>query len=1034
MVVARSREPLILDFPPTPSVVADARRATADALASWGLGSLADDLGTAVSELVTNAVLHAGTEILVVLRPLGTGVRLEVSDAAPHLLPREVVQPPIDWFAGVDDDWDPLEAETMTGRGLLLVSTLADRWGVDQGELTKTVWAEFATGAPHDATAARTTSGRAPRPVPEAGVPIRLLGVPVRLALKTFTNVDDLVRELRVSEPTHGEVARLARVLLDDTRRAQGETFLEDARAAAQRGERLLDAEVRSSPAEAASVREVYDVIKRLGELAAEGVLLAAPPGEELQGFRHWCVQETERQLAGWEPTPCPFPVTAEDDPVVAEATRQALARLVTPPADAATLLTRLSRTSAALVVSADLQSAVELVLAAAADELGASSASLCLVSADAITMELAATTRAAEVTRERWKRFSVSEDVPAVEALRTRAPVLLQTIHELHTRFPAIVDVPLGEGGAMAFLPVGADAVLIVGFPSERLFDEVDRAFLGALASVTAQAVTRLRAEVLAEANVETEARFRTMADAAPVLMWMADVDGQADWFNRGWLDFRGRMLEEEVGEGWKEGVHPEDLDRLVEVYLGALARRDLYEHDYRLRRADGTYRWIFDRGVPRHLPDGAFAGYVGSCVDIDDRKAAEDEARRAHEQLSFLTAVTDGVTASLDAIEVLQVVLRLSVPALADVAFAYLHDGDVLQRVAVEAGDHTGFEAWEAADAVPVDGPKDVSVAFLTGRVQRTTFDDESLAGAPPALRAAIRNGGLDRGVAVPISSPRGDRLGVLGFAVSAADRAHSLDDLGLVHELAARVGVAVENALLYQWQHTLAEQLQQAVLPDALPDVPGVVVDACYRPASMGAEVGGDWYDAFVLRDGRVGLAVGDVSGHGLEAASAMSRLRNALRAYALGGDPPASVLSCLCDFHDDSEVFATVLYGILHPGSGELRWVNAGHIAPLLRRGESVRRLDAAVGPPIGVDPSYRYEENVVSLAEGDALLACTDGLVERRGEHLDIGMADLARAFAVAGPIQGIADSVVDAVLGVRGHDDDVCVLAVERRR
>jgi PAS domain S-box-containing protein len=127
-----------------------------------------------------------------------------------------------------------------------------------------------------------------------------------------------------------------------------------------------------------------------------------------------------------------------------------------------------------------------------------------------------------------------------------------------------------------------------------------------------------------------EVEQRFRIMADAAPVLLWMSRTDGLCTFFNQTWLDFTGRTQEQEWGVGWAEGVYFEDLQRCLDTYVDAFNRREKFEMEYRLRRADGEYRWILDRGVPRLWPDGTFAGFIGSCIDITDRKLAERELQR--------------------------------------------------------------------------------------------------------------------------------------------------------------------------------------------------------------------------------------------------------------------------------------------------------------------------------------------------------------------------------------------------------------------
>jgi PAS domain S-box-containing protein len=143
--------------------------------------------------------------------------------------------------------------------------------------------------------------------------------------------------------------------------------------------------------------------------------------------------------------------------------------------------------------------------------------------------------------------------------------------------------------------------------------------------------------AQLRAEARLrETEERFRTMANSAPVLLWLAGRDSECEFFNDVWLNYTGRTMEEELGVGWAEGVHPEDLQSMLDTYTSGFARREPFTMEYRLRRADGVYRWMLDTGVPRYEADGTFAGYVGSCVDITERKDAEATLRRLADNLA--------------------------------------------------------------------------------------------------------------------------------------------------------------------------------------------------------------------------------------------------------------------------------------------------------------------------------------------------------------------------------------------------------------
>ena len=132
--------------------------------------------------------------------------------------------------------------------------------------------------------------------------------------------------------------------------------------------------------------------------------------------------------------------------------------------------------------------------------------------------------------------------------------------------------------------------------------------------------------------------AEYRLLVEHSPVLIWRAGLDAKCDYFNETWLAFTGRTLEQEMGDGWAEGVHPEDFDRCVKHYLDHFHRRQAFEMEYRLRRHDGEYRWIFDRGAPYADDSGAFAGFIGSCIDVDERRRAQEASQmHSEEQLAL-------------------------------------------------------------------------------------------------------------------------------------------------------------------------------------------------------------------------------------------------------------------------------------------------------------------------------------------------------------------------------------------------------------
>lgn len=134
-----------------------------------------------------------------------------------------------------------------------------------------------------------------------------------------------------------------------------------------------------------------------------------------------------------------------------------------------------------------------------------------------------------------------------------------------------------------------------------------------------------------------ESEARFRHLADTAPVLIWMSDTTKLCNYFNKSWLDFTGRTIEQELGNGWIDRVHPDDFQRCFDTYTSSFDARREFKMEYRLRRFDGEHRWLLDHGIPRYTPDGEFLGYIGSCIDIHDRKQAEEQIHQLNEELEY-------------------------------------------------------------------------------------------------------------------------------------------------------------------------------------------------------------------------------------------------------------------------------------------------------------------------------------------------------------------------------------------------------------
>ncbi len=289
-----------------------------------------------------------------------------------------------------------------------------------------------------------------------------------------------------------------------------------------------------------------------------------------------------------------------------------------------------------------------------------------------------------------------------------------------------------------------------------------------------------------------------------------------------------------------------------------------------------------------------------------------------------------------------------------------------------------------------------------------------------------------GLHSMLGVPMIAG-GELVGVLHVG-SVTHRGFGESEVATMQLLADRLAMAIQVEALEE-NRTATMALQRSLLPSTLPDVPGLDFGARYVP---GAEtgLGGDWYDLFSLPGDRLGVVMGDVSGHGLDAAVIMGRLRSALRAYALDCESPAEVLAKLDRKanHFEHGAMATVAYGIIGPDREALTLSLAGHLPPVLALpGEAARLVDSPPDPPIGLTigvPERRT--TVVELPSEGVLVFYTDGLVERRDRPVDVGMEQLAAAVRAGDP-ERVCAQVMAAMIGNRPAQDDVAVLAIRRR-
>ena len=259
--------------------------------------------------------------------------------------------------------------------------------------------------------------------------------------------------------------------------------------------------------------------------------------------------------------------------------------------------------------------------------------------------------------------------------------------------------------------------------------------------------------------------------------------------------------------------------------------------------------------------------------------------------------------------------------------------------------------------------------------------------------APREVYRVYGEDEFLADPLCDERMRKLPAAAGARRLTERRRFAEDLASRLEISSS-----ETTRLYAEQRSIALTLQHALLPDALPQIPGVQTSAQYRAGARGVEIGGDWYDVIALGDGDLLLVVGDVSGRGLPAAATMATLRYAIHAYAAQGDPPARILTKLSDLVSvaDSHQLATVLCAVVDIESRTISIASAGHLPPLVISGGVGEYVELKAGLPVGVETGTLYTSTTISVPPGATFLAFTDGLVEHR-DDLEQGLSRLREA-------------------------------------
>ncbi len=589
----------------------------------------------------------------------------------------------------------------------------------------------------------------------------------------------------------------------------------------------------------------------------------------------------------------------------------------------------------------------------------------------------------------------------------------------------PALETIPFimlsaraGQAAAIEGLTRGADDYLVKPFSSEELLARV-YAQLSA-AAIRERATGQLRA---------SEERFRTLAASMPHIVLEGEREHGVTFLSEAYGSYTGVPAETGFGDGWLSAVHPDDAAEVSRTWRAALASGMDFACELRLRRSDGVYRWHAGRALVQNDGSGALR-WTGTITDIHDM-------RRSGQERAFLSDASRILSQSLDLETTLSNVASLAIPQFADWCQIDLKNrGDTIRTVAiahVDAHKHALAQRFVGQIHLNPHGERAVPYTLRTGRTDLIGDDVLSIAAGAVGDDRELelyKRLGLHSAVCVPIASNE-RTLGVIALNYGDSGRQYTADDLPVLEELGRRVGIAVQRAYEFEREHRVAQSFQEASLPSALPRLDGAYFDAVYARASDEAQVGGDWYDAVRLADGRVVVSIGDVAGNGLRAAVTMGNMRQIIRGIAQVHADPALMLDAadraLREEHPDQ--FVTAFVGVYDPVTAQFAYASAGHPPPMLRHADGLIELLSDGGLPLGLRHLTKQDGKTVAMRPGSHLVLYTDGLTEasRRPADGEDALRSLLRDGAIL-TASHPAQALKEAVFVAGPPTDDVAIL------
>jgi PAS domain S-box-containing protein len=556
----------------------------------------------------------------------------------------------------------------------------------------------------------------------------------------------------------------------------------------------------------------------------------------------------------------------------------------------------------------------------------------------------------------------------------------------------------------------------------------------------------TRLSDDLRASELLELVAIVESSEDA----IISKDLDGTIRSWNLGAERLYGYSPAEAIGRPIAM-LAPPDREDEIPMIIERIRRGERVEHfETRRRHKDGHDVYVSLTVSPVRGEDGAVVAASIIARDITKRHEAEVALRESERRLQAALAesrrnqrVAESARREAEALA-----RRLEdIRGVVEVGHTHSSLDELLQGLLQYV--HGRLES-DATSILLVDDDKKFEQRVAIGRVDDRTvamfatvsqslihrvferhapilLDDTRGIGEPRA-----RGPGVGSLIGVPLLV-RGELIGSLCTG-QLERRAFTTDDVHLLQLTADRAAIAIANARLYENATSVAETLQRSLLPKRLPSSPSAQVAARYVPAARGMEVGGDWYDAVELSDGRLVLMVGDVVGHGIEAAATMGQLRHALRAFVLEGHSPSSAIEQLESVTSYEERgMATIVCLVVDPATGSARFANAGHPPPLLLRPDGgAAYLEGGRSLPVGVLKDCAHDEAEVWIEPGSTILLYTDGLVERRGASIDDGFDRLVET-ATRGPddVDELLANVMVELVGKQHPFDDVALVALK---